>query len=290
MSEPVEDANTIKTEMGIGRRHIPEFAWPTVVLALVLLGCFVAASFMAGTGRVPLWAGMVVNTVVIYAMYTVVHEAVHGNVSSRRTDLRWTDRLLGVLCCFPLWLFFDHHRKSHMAHHARTNEEEDPDIYARGGFLGWVFVRAPLSLMNYFNPIQLYRESVRFGLTREEMRVAFLTFGINWATVAALVWAGYAYEFLMLWFIPWIIGQIVMLTLFTWVPHHDHHETGRYRNTRISLWPGANFLLLGQNYHLIHHMMPAIPYYRYKPTFEDLRPILESKGVKMDGFIPTVDR
>ena len=61
MSEPVEDANTIKTEMGIGRRHIPEFAWPTVVLALVLLGCFIAASFMAGTGLVPLWAGMVAS-------------------------------------------------------------------------------------------------------------------------------------------------------------------------------------------------------------------------------------
>ena len=50
-----------------------------------------------------------------------------------------------------------------------------------------------------------------------------------------------------------------MLTFFTWTPHHDHSETGRYRNTRVSLFPGANFMLQGQNYHLIHHMIPAFP-------------------------------
>ncbi len=90
----------------------------------------------------------------------------------------------------------------------------------------------------------------------------------------------------MLWFAPWWIGQTVMLTFFTWTPHHDHHETGRYRNTRVSEFPLANFLLQGQGYHLIHHMMPAIPYYRYKAVFDELRPVLVSKGVRIEGIVP----
>jgi fatty acid desaturase len=104
--------------------------------------------------------------------------------------------------------------------------------------------------------------------------------------VAFIIAAGYGYRLLILWFTPWWIGQMVMLTLFTWAPHHDHAETGRYRNTRVSLWPGANLLLLGQNYHLIHHMMPGVPYYRYEATFKALRLILESKGARIEGFWP----
>jgi fatty acid desaturase len=77
-----------------------------------------------------------------------------------------------------------------------------------------------------------------------------------------------------------------MLTFFTWTPHHDHHETGRYRNTRVSLFPGANFLLQGQNYHLIHHMVPGIPYYRYRSSFEEMRPLLERNGVRIEGWWP----
>jgi beta-carotene hydroxylase len=113
-----------------------------------------------------------------------------------------------------------------------------------------------------------------------------LTFAAYAVVVIALCAVGYWREVLLLWFVPWWIGQSVMLTLFTWTPHHDHRETGRYRNTRISLFPGANLLLLGQNYHLIHHMIPSIPYYRYRDTFEEMRPLLDENGVRIEGFLP----
>ena len=77
-----------------------------------------------------------------------------------------------------------------------------------------------------------------------------------------------------------------MLTLFTWTPHHDHRETGRYRNTRVSIWPGGNSLLLGQGFHLIHQMIPSIPYYRYESTFREMRPLLErQEAVEHRGLL-----
>jgi hypothetical protein len=48
------------------------------------------------------------------------------------------------------------------------------------------------------------------------------------------------------------------------------------------IFPGANFLLQGQNYHLI----PSIPYYGYGASFEEMRPILECKGVRIEGLWP----
>jgi beta-carotene hydroxylase len=279
-------SSTVRQEAEIGRRHTPDFGGRTLLLEAELFTLFLGATALTVAGVMPMWAGLIANTVFIYALYTVVHEAVHGNISSRNKALRWVDTLAGVIACAPLWLNYHQHRRQHMEHHAHTNEESDPDIYARGSFPGWIFVRLPAALINYFNPFQQYRDCKRFNCTSREIAYTFLSFGTHAAIVIGLIAAGYWREVLLLWFIPWWIGQTAMLTFFTWTPHHDHHETGRYRNTRVSLFPGANFLLQGQNYHLIHHMLPAIPYYRYEAAFVEMRPILEEKGVRIEGLWP----
>ena len=278
--------STVRQEAEVGRRHTPDFGGRTLLLELQLFLLFIVSTGLAVAGLIPMWLGAIGNTVFLYAIYTVVHEAVHANISSRKKNLRWVDTLAGVIACAPLWLNYHQHKRQHMEHHAHTNEDTDPDIYARGSFLGWVFLRLPVALINYFNPVQQYRDCRRFNCTRQEYAYTFIGFGINALILVTLLALGYWREVLVLWFVPWWIGQTVMLTFFTWTPHHDHSETGRYRNTRVSLFPFANFLLQGQNYHLIHHMMPAIPYYRYKPVFDELRPVLEAKGVRIEGVLP----
>ncbi|ODS00160.1 hypothetical protein AUC68_03355 [Methyloceanibacter methanicus] len=39
-----------------------------------------------------------------------------------------------------------------------------------------------------------------------------------------------------------------------------------------------DWLYLFQNFHLIHHLFPRIPFYKYKDAFVDLRPVLEKEG------------
>ena len=54
-----------------------------------------------------------------------------------------------------------------------------------------------------------------------------------------------------------------------------------YENAALCVWdyggPGTP-LLLSQNYHLVHHLMPRVPFYRYGPLYRDLRPELERHG------------
>ena len=286
MQSLVLKGSTLKAEADIARRHTPDFAWRTIRLLLLLLAVFGLSTGLAAAGAIPIWLGAAINAIFIYALYTVVHEAAHSNISGRRKQLRWVDALIGHLACIPLWLFFTHHKHSHRVHHAKTNEDDDPDIYSRGGFLGWWFPRLPRTLVGYFNPLQLRRECRRFGLSPGETGTTLALFAAYAAVAMALVVAGHGYQILMLWLVPWWIGQSVMLTFFTWIPHHDHREKGRYRNTRVSLWRGGNFLLQGQNYHLIHHMIPSVPYFRYRAVFDEMRPILEAKGAKIEGFWP----
>lgn len=278
--------STVREEFEIARRYTPDFGGRTLVLEAGMFALAIAATALTLSGQLPIWAGMIANTVFIYGIYTVVHEAVHANISSRRKSLRWVDTVAGMLACVPLWLFYHQHRRQHMAHHAHTNEEVDPDIYARASFMGWIALKLPVALLGYFNPVQQYRDCCRFSCTGREIVYTFLCFA---AYAGALIWAlvaGYSKEVLLLWFIPWWIGQSVMLTFFTWLPHHDHHETGRYRNTRVSIFPGANVLLQGQGYHLIHHMAPSVPYYRYEDVFREMRLLLVGNDVRIEGVLP----
>jgi fatty acid desaturase len=77
-----------------------------------------------------------------------------------------------------------------------------------------------------------------------------------------------------------------MLVFFTWIPHHPHTLAGRYHDTRCSLWPGGNLITQGQNYHLIHHMMPWVPWYRYERVYEEIEPLLKRNDALIDGFWP----
>jgi beta-carotene hydroxylase len=290
MTAKGQGTSTIAQEMAAGKRHTPDFAAPTIGLTLGLYAVFTAATWAALAGAIPYLAAAAINTVVMYAAYTPVHEAIHGNISLRRKNLRWIDTVIGHAACAPLWLFYYQHRKQHMVHHTRANTDDDPDIYARGGFLGWIFLRLPMALIQYFNPMHLYRECLHYDVPKRQVAITMATFAAQAAVFLGIIAAGYGLELLILWFIPWWIGNTVMLTLFTWTPHHDHSETGRYRDTRESLFPMANLLLLGQNHHLIHHMMPGVPFYRYEAVFNEIRPLLERNGVRIEGFWPRPER
>ena len=62
--------------------------------------------------------------------------------------------------------------------------------------------------------------------------------------------------------------MIVLAWWFDWLPHHGLEDTqseNRYRATRnrVGMEWLLTPLLLSQNYHLVHHLHPSIPFYRY---------------------------
>ena len=283
------NASTIRQEAEIGRRNTPDIAWPTLRLAFIVLAGFAASVYGVISGALPLLAGALINTVIFYSTYTVLHEALHGNIVRHAPKWRWVNKTVGMAIAAILWMFFEPHKKSHIAHHTKCNTDDDPDIYARGSFGVVSLWRIPLATLSNFNPVTLYQTCRQYHLTNRQLIACFVTFGIYTVVVAALVYAGYGYEFVMLWLVPFFVGNSIMLIFFTWVPHHDHMKTGRYRDTRVSLWPGGTFLTQAQNLHLIHHMIPAIPYYRYQATFDEIRPLLEQNNAQIDGFWPSID-
>ena len=266
---------------------MPDIAWPTILLAASLLAGFVLSCWGGLTGVWPMWVSALVNAVIIYALYTPVHDAAHSAIVPRIKGLRWVNTAVGIACAAPLWMCFHEHRKVHFQHHARTNMEGDPDLWAKGSFARVSLVQIPRLLINSFNPVALWRTCIGLRLSVGERLGAMAQFALYTATVVAIVAAGYGPELVVLWLVPWFVGLHAMQMMFGWAPHHDHSETGRYRDTRIAEFPLADIVTLQQNLHLIHHMLPAVPWYRYRAVYREIRPILEANNARIEGFWPT---
>jgi ferredoxin len=72
--------------------------------------------------------------------------------------------------------------------------------------------------------------------------------------------------------IPDRIGIIILAWWFDWLPHHglaDTQRSNRYRATRVRVGMEWLFtpLMLSLNYHLVHHLHPSVPFYRYVKTW-----------------------
>ena len=62
---------------------------------------------------------------------------------------------------------------------------------------------------------------------------------------------------------------------FDYLPHRPFKETSRWKNARVYPSWLLNILLLGQNYHLIHHLWPSVPWYNYKSAYTQMKPLLD---------------
>ena len=70
-------------------------AWPTVLLAAGIVATFALVIALATTRVIPLWLGLILNTLILYADQTPLHEACHGNVAGKESKWLWLNHLVG---------------------------------------------------------------------------------------------------------------------------------------------------------------------------------------------------
>ena len=63
------------------KQHMGSFAWPTVVLGIVLLATHLATPVLVVMDVMPLLIAVPLMALVTYASYTVLHDAAHGSIS-----------------------------------------------------------------------------------------------------------------------------------------------------------------------------------------------------------------
>ena len=239
----------------------PDFAWPTALMMIVCLSLCSAVAYLAVTVALPLWAGALINGIVVYFLFSVVHDSSHGSISKNKALNDWFGRV-GMLFFGPI-ATLDLARWIHMQHHRFTNDPvRDPDHF--GHKMDWL---TPLRWANfdYFYTAYFLKHAGPMRkklLPRLIVQVGFVIV----VTVLAMV-LGYGAEVWMLWLLPTRISSILFVTMFVYLPHAPFarlSEEGEYQasNIRAGYESILTPLMAYQNYHLVHHLYPRAPFYR----------------------------
>ena len=264
--------------------YMPNIAWGTVLLSIVIFFGYIGllSGALAGTISYPL--ASMFCTCLCFASFTVMHDAGHGNIVKMGSSLKFVESIMGWMAAIPLLVSpYRLFQKIHDRHHAFTNDPaRDPDHFGFG--TKWYQVL----LNTYYMPIKYIVMSLTTLRHIKIFRDTYVSSVIYLLTVCStlimLVAQGYVVEVLSFAVIPTLLTVFLLVMFFDYVPHHPHKSQDRLHNTRIYPSKILNVLLLGQNYHLIHHMYPRLPWYTYQGVFKKIRPYLESNDAPIEYF------
>ena len=240
---------------------------PTLLMFLVVVMMLVLSNFGYWLWEWPHWLCFSINTLALHCSGTIIHDACHQSAHRNRI----VNAILGHCSALILAFAFPIFTRVHLQHHGNVNHpNDDPDHYvSTGGPLWLIAVRF------------LYHE-VFFFQRRLWRNYELLEWFISRLIIITIVYISVQYHFLgyilNFWFIPAFLVGITLGLFFDYLPHRPFVERNRWKNARV--YPGKvlNILILGQNYHLIHHLWPSIPWYNYQPTYYLMKPLLDEKG------------
>jgi ring-1,2-phenylacetyl-CoA epoxidase subunit PaaE len=243
---------------------VPTLALPTVALYVLTLMLFAGEAYGVLAGHWSHWLTVPMGAAVTFLMFSVLHESTHHAIS---TNTRINDAFghvsmpfVAAYTIFPMLKFI------HIEHHRNTNEPMmvDPDQWTSSG-PAWQlpFRWATLDLWYLVYYLRRIRER---PLTESVPTV--LMFSVVVGAASLLTANGHGADVVWLYLVPQRIGVVLLAWWFDYLPHHGLTMTQRedkYQATRVRVggesWMTPLFVY--QNYHLVHHLHPSVPFYRY---------------------------
>jgi len=240
---------------------------PTLLMFLAAIAMFAVSNFGYWLWEWPHWCCFITNVIALHISGTVIHDACHQSAHRNRI----VNAILGHGSALLLAFAFPVFTRVHLQHHAHVNDpQNDPDYYVSTGGPVWLSPVRFLSHEVFFFKRQLWRNN--------ELWEWF------WSRlfIAAIFYVSIQYHFLgyilNFWFIPSYLVGIALGLFFDYLPHRPHQERDRWKNARVYPNRILNVLIMGQNYHLVHHLWPSIPWYNFQPAYYAMKPLLDEKG------------
>ena len=230
---------------------------PTVLLFFSVIGLFYYSIYLFVTRDLSPVTVIIINSLCLYAIYTVTHEAIH-DIAHKNKSINFALGFIGAAhegITFPLLKLI------HPQHHLYTNHpEKDPDYVIgkkpRWALPLWILIR--LTHDNWF----MVKRKLWAGQGML-LAVHIFTVLLQLTVIAYSIKQDMFDDLLVVWIIPLVIGGILVEFTVAWLVHFPHDSQNTFEHTRN--YPGIlwQFLTLNQNYHLVHHLWPKIPWFRY---------------------------
>jgi fatty acid desaturase len=239
------------------------------------------------------------------ALANLMHEAAHGSLF--RT--RWLNEVFADWACAkPVWNDVARYRRHHLAHHAHTSSELDPDRCLATAFpvtrasLARKLLRDALGLTGLKRIVGLAAmdlELIAYTVTPEVRRLPrrklgeHLAVGVrnmapvvltNAALAGILALTGHAWLYAA-WALAFLTSFGVVVRIRS-IAEHACTEVSEdpFRNTRTTLANPIARLLVAPHrvsYHLEHHLLMTVPYFRLPA----LHALLAERGALPEGAV-----
>lgn len=287
----------VRAENLVAARFWGGIQYRMIATFLVFAAAWVAVLVLGVNGTLPLWLGLIVNSVLASTFYMPMHEATHKNIWGKSARGRWIEDAIGLLSSIPTGIEFTAHRAGHMRHHAYTNDpDRDPDHFTEGRlrelplkFYGMTMLYAFLPFFALIPPLRVILPPVlraklasREG-SKAEGKAQLRYWLVSTIVLVACFITGNGLAALCLWWLPARIQLCWLMFIFAWYPHHPATETSRYRHTRVAVFRGSGLLIRGHDHHAIHHLYPRVPHYRLRALWDELSADLVERGVRAEG-------
>jgi fatty acid desaturase len=232
-------------------------------LFFLSMAALIVSSALAVNGTISLWLAAVINGLCMNSLFSVAHDATHRSLSSNKIVNEMVGRI-AVMIFMPV-SSFEGARWLHMQHHRFTNGPRDPDLFIHRA--KWWQAPIVWSFLDVHYAVYFFQRGG--DQLKKHLRPIIVSTVILAAIVGALVYYGYGLEFIFLWFVASRLALILISLTFVFLPHYPGEidaEVDQYKATTIRRgfeWI-LNLLLVNQNYHLVHHLYPTAPFYRYQ--------------------------
>lgn len=220
----------------------------------------------------------------LHGISLFTHEGVHGVLS---THLQW-NRILSILCALPVLQNFSAYKVLHLKHHQHLGIEGDPDHYKNyTQWNGLVFAmhwgRLLIGYPVYIVAIPIL--GFRQGNAVERLRIAIEVVLLGLMVITVLL-SPVPTAFLIH---GWLLPMLLINTMVNIRGMSQHtlldRESDLIRSTRtIVTNPVTRFFMCNENYHLEHHLYPAVPWYNLPRLHQELKEELVSQGAP---YIPS---
>ena len=240
------------------------------------------------------WAyvcAQLVFPIVFFQSFSLLHDCGHGSGMPRR----WMNTVLGHYLSAGCFMPYYPWKHVHTLHHTWTgNLERDPTLKVRRRWRAtrdvpwlmrvawrtWIPLGAVINhVVLWSHPFQVARDGTRGQLLRCVFSVVYL---------AAFYWGLHSYDpalFRVGNFLPAIVIYLVAVELVN-LPHHSDLRTASHRlplweqahSTRSCYYPivVSELFVLNFNFHIEHHLFPALPWYRLRRARALIKPALGS--------------